>query len=269
MNQYKTLWGSISILLGAVIAILALVHGSWQVWLLLGVFTIWSLWVVGIMLLPYMKQAKRRKLRRQQEELQQAQGIMANTFQIPEINDPVDQILLRHVNHRISAYLRAAYPDTKWEWCEKEPEKLVAHGGTGRIRVFGIPDFNYADVKLDQQAHINCAMVKIVPLAQMQNGTMDRSELPPNQQPVDPQIWYEVQGRQVLENLIADLHSRGHSNLTLKEDGNICIRQEDQEVSKDSFKSFPARVYWPRLVQVFEKEGLAASVTASGIEVSW
>lgn len=269
MKQYKALWGSISILLGAVIAVLALIRGPWQTWLLLGVFSLWDLWVVGIMLLPYMKQAKRRKLRRQQEELRQTQGIAANTFQVPEISDPVDQILLRHVNHRISAYLRAAYPDTKWEWCEKEPERLVAHGGTGRIRVFGIPDFNYADVKLDQQAHINCAMVKIVPLAQLQGGTTDGTELPPNQQPVDPQIWYEVQGRQVLENLIADLHSRGHSSLTLKEDGDICIRQEDQEVSQDSFKSFPARVYWPRLLQVFEKEGLAASVTASGIEVSW
>ena len=269
MKQYKALWGSISILLGAVIAILALVRGLWQVWLLLGVISLWGLWVVGILLLPYLKKAKRYKLRRKQKQKRLEQGIIGNTYQIPEINDPINLILLRHVNHRISAYLRAAYPDAKWEWCEKDPEKLATHGGTGRIRVFGIPDFNYAEVKLDQQAHISCTMVKIVPLSELQSGTVDGAELPPNQQPVDPQIWYEVQGRQVLEDLIADLHSRGHSSLTLKEDGEICVWEDDQEVSQESFKSFPAKVYWPRLVQVFEKEGLAASVTASGIEVSW
>ena len=41
------------------------------------------------------------------------------------------------------------------------------------------------------------------------------------------------------------------------------------EAARPSFKSFPAKVYWPRLVQVFEKEGLAASVTEKGIVVSW
>lgn len=269
MKSDKALWGSISILLGAVIAILALVRGPWQIWLLLGVFTVWGAWVVGILLLPYMRQAKRRRRRQQQEKERQAQGIAPNTFQVPEVGSPVEQLLLCHVNHRISAYLQAAYPEMTWEWCEKSPEQLVVQGGTGRIRVFGIPDFNYADVRIDQQAHINCAMVKIVPLAKLQTGTVDGTELPPNQQPVDPQIWYEVQGRQVLDDLIADLNSRGHSSLTLKEDGDICVQQADDEVSQDSFKSFPAKVYWPRLVQVFEKEGLAASVTEKGIVVSW
>ena len=57
-NDRGLLSGSITILIGAVIAIMALVRGSWQVWLLLGVFTLWGLWVVLILLLPYMQQAK-------------------------------------------------------------------------------------------------------------------------------------------------------------------------------------------------------------------
>ena len=54
MKNDKALWGSISILVGAVIAILALVRGSLQTWLLLGVFSIWGLWIVAILLLPYI-----------------------------------------------------------------------------------------------------------------------------------------------------------------------------------------------------------------------
>ncbi len=45
-NDRGLLSGSITILIGAVIAIMALVRGPWQVWLLLGVFTLWGLWVV-------------------------------------------------------------------------------------------------------------------------------------------------------------------------------------------------------------------------------
>ncbi len=47
-NDRGLLSGSITILIGAVIAIMALVRGPWQVWLLLGVFTLWGLWVVLI-----------------------------------------------------------------------------------------------------------------------------------------------------------------------------------------------------------------------------
>lgn len=54
-NDRGLLSGSITILIGAVIAIMALVRGPWQVWLLLGVFTLWGLWVVLILLLPYMQ----------------------------------------------------------------------------------------------------------------------------------------------------------------------------------------------------------------------
>ena len=59
-NDKGLLSGSITILIGAVIAIMALVRGPWQAWLLIGVFTLWGLWVVLILLLPYMVQAKCR-----------------------------------------------------------------------------------------------------------------------------------------------------------------------------------------------------------------
>ena len=65
MKSDKALWGSISILVGAVIAILALIRGVWQTWLLIGVFTLWGLWVVAVLLRPYMQQAKRRRMREQ------------------------------------------------------------------------------------------------------------------------------------------------------------------------------------------------------------
>lgn len=270
MKSDKALWSSISILIGAVIAILALVRGAWQTWLLLGVFTLWGLWVVTILLLPYMQQAKRRRLRSQLIKKRQTEGSAKEVpFEIPSVGQTeAETLLLHHVNHRISAYLQAAYPDITWEWCEKRPEKLILTGGTGRIRVFGISDFDHADVTMDQQANIQCSMVKIVPLSAV-DSTEPENAVPPNRQPVDPQIWYEVQGRNVLETLVADLNSRGHSHLTIHEDGDVCIEEDAAEVSKEHLANFPEKTYWSRLVQVLERNGLAAEITAKGIQVSW
>lgn len=59
--------------------------------------------------------------------------------------------LLCHVNYRITAMLHAAYPNARWEWLD-EPSRFAVEGGTARIRVYGIPEHDYADVKLDQKA---------------------------------------------------------------------------------------------------------------------
>lgn len=270
MKSDKALWSSISILIGIVIAILALVRGTWQIWLLLGAFTLWGLWVVTVLLLPYMQQAKRRRHRSQLRKKRQAEGIVKEMpFEIPTVgHTETEQLLLHHVNHRISAYLQAAYPDVTWEWCEKKPERLILAGGTGRIRVFGISEFDHADITMDQQANIRCDMVKIVPLSTV-GGIESQNAVPPNKQPVDPQIWYEIQGRNVLETLVADLNSRGHSSLTIHENGEICIEEDNAEVPKEQLSGFPEKTYWTRLIQVLERNGLAAEITAKGIQISW
>ena len=153
--------------------------------------------------------------------------------------------------------------------CLHQPEQLIRNGGTGRIRVFGIDEFDHADVTLDQNANIKCDMVKIVPLSKVGGETSEDDATPPNRQPVDPRIWYETQGRSVLEALISDLNSRGHSKLTLRENGDICIEQGEDAVSQEHLNNFPQKVYWPRLAEVLESNGLAAEVTAQGIQVSW
>lgn len=270
MKSDKALWGSISILVGAIIAILALVRNAWQTWLLIGVFTLWGLWVIMVLLRPYMQQAKRRRMRKQVAKNRLAEGISGvQPINLSSMDSPeTELLLLRHVNHRISSYLRAVYPDVRWEWCEKKPEKLVLTGGTGRIRLYGIPDFDHADVCVDQNASITCNMLKIVPLSKAKDSEPEDT-VPPNRQPVDPQIWYEVQGRKVLEALVADLNSRGHSCLTIHENGDICIEEDTEEVAKEHLAGFPGKTYWPRLLQVFERNGLAAEIMAKGIQISW
>ncbi|WP_313529264.1 hypothetical protein [Anaerotignum sp.] len=256
----------VTALLVAVLAIMAFIRGPEQIWFLAAAFVMWGLWAM----IPMVLKAQRRSNYQKQKRKTPPSIDKPREFQFPELDEPTESILLRHVNFRISAYLKSAFPDVTWEWQEKEPEHIIKNGGTARIRIFGVPDYNYASVVFDSKANIGCDVMKIVPLSEAVGAT---SEVPaastPQPQPTDPQIWYELQGRQVLENLIADLHSRGHSSLNIKENGDICIKQADSEVATQTLKNFPTRNYWQALAKVFEKEGLAAAVTETGLAVTW
>lgn len=269
MKHSKAHPGTTSIPIAAILAVLALVRGPWQPRLLLGISLLWGLWLLYI-LLPRARRPKGRHKRRHAPGKRPAESGPDIPPWKPETdNSPLEALLLCHVNHRISAYLRSAYPGITWEWEEKKPEKLARSGGTGRIRVFGAPDFDHADITMDTQANITCSMLKIVPLPATGNDGQAGGGAPPNRQPVDPQVWYELQGRTILESLVADLNSRGHSHLTLHENGDACVDEGSKEVQKEHLPGFPEKMYWPRLVQVLEGNGLAAEAVPDGIRVSW
>lgn len=197
-----------------------------------------SLWKNGVM---SRKEAYRAKEARLREQTAAANG-----------GGQLADALLCHVNYRITAMLRAAYPNARWEWLADKPSRFAVEGGTARIRVYGIPDFDYADVKLDQKANLDCSLVKLSPLV---TGASDTQ--PPNRQPVNPRVWFETRGRAVLEALVTDLNSRGHSSLTVQENGEVFVQAKENEAepAKETFLDFPEKVYWPQLVKVLEEEG--------------
>lgn len=43
----------------------------------------------------------------------------------------------------------------------------------------------------------------------------------------------------------------------------------EENFALEHLNNFPQKVYWPRLAEVLESNGLAAEVTAQGIQVSW
>lgn len=279
MRKKKSLWSGVSILIVAMLAITAFIRGNAQIWLYAIAFVAWSAWAVVYFLIPFIKEERHRTEAQRIRKECEKQDAKKPMFIVPEISDPIHLVLLRHANFRISAYLQSIYPEATWEWREEYPERIIAKGGTGRIRLFGVAGFNYADVTFNQNADINCSLVNVVPLTQQTapNASADETveaakapETAPKQQnPIDPQVWYEVQGRKVLESLITDLHSRGYNSLTIRENGDISIQQADSEKVHTAFESVPEKTYWTRLCKVFEREGMAANITDGGILLTW
>ena len=269
MKQNNPMWASTSILVAAVLAIVAFVRGNWQIPLLVGAFAIWGLRVFLIMGLPALRirrhsWGQRRRALEAEKDRKRAEA----ERNAAENNLEAAQALLRHVNHRVSDQLKALYPEARWEWKTKNPTRLAIYGGIGRIRVYGVPEYEYADVELEQSGTLSCSLVKGLAAP---SPEQDPPAQPPNQDDVDPQAWYERQGRETLEALIADLDSRGHHCLFLKEDGSICVRpmDGDEETVQDTLKGFPEKRLWAKLVKVLENAGLAAAAREDCITVAW
>ncbi len=278
MNQMKkkkekTLWSDVSVLIIAVLAITAFLRGTVQLVALIIAFTLWAAYAVRHHLIPFIKEVKALREVKVIQERYEKQARQQPIFFDLEPDSQMSLTLLRHVNHRISAHLQSLYPNATWDWCEKNPEKLVAKGGIGRIKIEGIPDFNYAEITLDQSAKIDCQLIKIVPLGAEQSQKKSEEKKPaPEKKPaseVNPQIWYEQKGKSVLTNLIVDLNSRGHKSLRIQEDGTIVIKQGEKEIKKKVFEFIPDKVAWPRLLKVFEGNGFGAEITKDSIRLSW
>jgi hypothetical protein len=244
------------------LVVLAFIKGDKQIWFLGGVFAIWGIWMLRFAFLAIFTRIKGRNKNKKIKSKSKRNNST-------DESDSADVTLLRHVNFRISEYLKSIYPDVTWEWCSEEPDELVIEGGTGRIRLFGINDFNYADVTLDEFAQLDFNMIKIKSFTELTETGKSENTPPRDDTQINPETWYNIQGKKILESCIADLNSRGYSSLFIKENGDICIKQENKEVIKDNFKNLPGKNLWQGLIKIIENDGLGAAVTGNTIKVSW
>ena len=264
-QRNKILTKSVSGLIVAILAIMAFVRGPMQGWLFAAAFIIWA--AVSLGAVVSWSRKRRQYVRRSVKVARKENG--ESTFQIPELDGPTDAVLLQHVNHRISSYLKSTYPDMSWEWITQEPVKEVLDGGQGRIKLFGVKDFNEAMVTFDSHARISFHLMRVVPLSVLQGKETAGEDRVPASLPVDVNMWYDVSGKHILEELVADLHSRGHQKLVIRENGDVTVTQDTEEVVQDTLFNMPEAVHWPLLAKVMVKNGLAATVEDTGIVVAW
>ena len=268
MKKKTNLWASISVLVTSLLLIAIFTREYVQLGLSVVALIVWSLFVVFKFGVPYINRKLDDMEARQMREYYEAE------YEAESSGDNeakrTDKMLLRHVNHRITNHLKSAYPDAAWEWETGDPEALVSSGGTGRIKVYNVPDFNCADVTVNSKAELSFKMIKVVPMSTSKatesgENTAKRS----SKDPVDPRIWYERKARVVLDSLIADLGSRGYSSLSIMDNGDVVIHQEDRTIKKAKLEAMPDRLSWDRLSKVLQGEGLAADITEDALNVSW
>ena len=116
---------------------------------------------------------------------------------------------------------------------------------------------------MDQYGNLRLQMLVIEPLKK--SGETQK----PAEQSVDPQAWYDLIGRSILEKVIQDVHSRGYQKLSINEQGELYITEGDKKEVKETFEHFPPKVHWAALTDILKSDELAAVETDNGLELTW
>lgn len=180
--------------------------------------------------------------------------------------------ILQHIRLRITDKLKSAYAEATWQW-DKEPDLHdILAGKTFRILVENMESYTHADISFDRFGRIHVEPMTIGAFSPAESkADADDADTPALEEPavVDVRVWYELIGQKILTEQITELHAKGHSKLTIMENGDITVKNQKKDILKATLDSFPAQNYWQELVSILAEDQLTAKITGNSLQVSW
>lgn len=178
--------------------------------------------------------------------------------------------ILQHIRLRITDKLKSAYAEATWQW-DKEPDLHdILAGKTFRILVENMESYTHADISFDRFGRIHVEPMTIGAFSPAENNADDTDTSAPEEPAVvDVRVWYELIGQKILTEQITELHAKGHSMLTIMENGDITVKNHKKDMLKATLDSFPAPNYWQELVSILAEDQLTAKITGNSLQVSW
>ena len=177
--------------------------------------------------------------------------------------------ILQHIRLRITDKLKSAYAEATWQW-DKEPDLHdILAGKTFRILVENMESYTHADISFGR-IHVEPMTIGAFSPAESK-ADADDADTPAPEEPavVDVRVWYELIGQKILTEQITELHAKGHSKLTIMENGDITVKNQKKDILKATLDSFPAQNYWQELVSILAEDQLTAKITGNSLQVSW
>jgi len=250
MNKTKFFGKSVSVMVVVIIAITAFTKDPLRLYLLISTFTVWFICLVGVWFRSSGKNGKGRT--KNQRRVKNITGEL-----VEPVYEDMRHLILCHVNHRITAYFSPKYPNFMWKWVTENPEEIAINGGVGRIQIFGVEGYPYAEITLDAQGHMKCALLRIVSLEE-NASTFTETE-----------TWFATYGKHKLLKLLGDLDSRGYGEAEISEDGKVFAQLLSGNVKHEILTNFPDRRHWPTLIKLISDEGYDVTETDNGLLLSW
>lgn len=186
--------------------------------------------------------------------------------------DGSQEIMLQHIALRITDKLKSAYPEATWKWKDTPSLEDILSGGTHRIIVDDMEQYTHADISFDKFARIH---IEPLILGSFKTETAPNSptvdDEPAKKEPavIDVKVWYEMVGQKILQTQITELNCKGHSKLTVKENGDIVIKKLGKDLLLTSLDAFPARNYWQELITLLESDELNGKISGDTLQISW
>ena len=188
----------------------------------------------------------------------------------PQPIDPeMERVMLRHINFRITEKLQGAFPSAVWRWETERPLEQAVKGSSARIRLSGVPDWNFADVLFERSGRIRLEMLSLRPLEEMQKPAKEGPAADGDPDSVNLRDWYDLSASAVVRATIDEVYTRGYRELRIAEDGALYVLEQQVQVGQGQLSYLPGKKLWADLVPLFEEDDITATVEEDSILLTW
>lgn len=184
------------------------------------------------------------------------------------INPEMEAVMLRHINFRITEKLQGAFPSAVWRWETAKPLEQAVKGSLARIRLSGVPDWNFADVRFERSGRLRLEMLSLRPIEEI--GQQQAKSAPAaDGDAVNLRDWYDLSASAVVRATIDEVYTRGYRELRIAEDGALYVLEQQEQVKQGRLSYLPGKKLWADLVPFFEEDDITATVEEDAILLTW
>lgn len=161
--------------------------------------------------------------------------------------------------------LRKKFPDATVELGEKDLERLATFGKADCVPIKKADRYCHMSIELMCSGEIQMNLFALVSLenAQVQTQSM------PEENKVDVEQWYTQKGQQLLTELITNMNTRGYTELSISENGDVTVVENGRNVIKDRFQEIPPKKDWRKLKKLMLEEDIEVQVSGKQLSFAW
>ena len=129
--------------------------------------------------------------------------------------------------------------------------------------------------KADRYCHMSIELMcsgeiqmNLFALVSLENAQEPTQSIP-EENKVDVEQWYTQKGQQLLTELITNMNTRGYTELSISENGDVTVVENGRNVIKDRFQEIPPKKDWRKLKKLMLEEDIEVQVSGKQLSFAW
>ena len=186
-------------------------------------------------------------------------------MQVIDLEPDYKKLFFQQIQLRVQEMLRMKFPGAAVDLCEKEIERLATFGKAVYVPIRKADDFCHMSIALKGNGDIQMNLFSLVSLENAHETKVSEAM----DLEVDVEQWYTQKGQLLLTELITNMNTRGYSELSINENGDVTVKENGRNVVKDRFQEIPPKKQWTKLKKLMAEEDVQVQVSGKQLNIAW
>ena len=189
------------------------------------------------------------------------------TMQIIDLEPDFKKLYTQQVQQRVQERLRSKFPGATVDLCDAEILRILTTGKMAYAPIRKADGYSHLGVSIGRNGELQMNLFSLVSLENIHQEPVTLSVVADSDKEVKD--WYTQKGQQLLTELITQMHGRGYSKLSIKENGDVMVEENGRSVLKDRFSEIPPKAQWKALKELMEEDDVQVQVSGRRLTLAW